>query len=235
MASNFESSIYRGSDLFFDFSRFTCLGNDRNTEAEVYCKDCSKVYCGKCLEYHNFLYQKHATLDKKNISKWPVSNATIDALEQCQVHKDRKLETFCEDHSELMCTVCHVYKHKKCSNVVLIPDKVKDLRQKGDFKQLSAILNTLHEQLIQKKDDLEKSMKSLKRFFKNILKEINGLRKAINDSLDQLERNTIKELDALLAELRTCIQIDNENCIESLKKMTSVKEDWLKKKVKQSR
>ncbi|KAH3809555.1 hypothetical protein DPMN_137928 [Dreissena polymorpha] len=112
MASNFETSIHRGSDLFFDFSCNTCKGNDRNTEAEFYCRDCSKVYCGKCSEYHNFLYQKHVTLDKKNISKWPVSDATFDVREQCQVHKDRKLETFCEDHSELMCAVCHVYSHK---------------------------------------------------------------------------------------------------------------------------
>ncbi|XP_052246680.1 E3 ubiquitin-protein ligase arc-1-like [Dreissena polymorpha] len=130
MASNFESSIHTGSDLFFDFLCFTCQGNDKTTEAEFYCEDCSKVYCGKCLEYHNFLYQKHATLDKKKISKWPVTNSTFDVLEQCQVHKDRKLEIFCEDHSELMCTVCDMYNHRKCSHVVLIADKVKDLHQK---------------------------------------------------------------------------------------------------------
>ncbi|XP_052215866.1 uncharacterized protein LOC127834233 isoform X3 [Dreissena polymorpha] len=232
MASNFETSIHRGSDLFFDFSCYTCKGNDRNTEAEFYCEDCCKIYCGKCLEHHNFLYQKHVTLDKKNFSKWPVSDATFDVLEQCEVHKNRKLETFCEDHSALMCTVCHVYNHKKCSHFVLIADKVKDLHQKGEFKQLSATLDTLHRQLIMKKDDLEESLKSLEQAYNTILEEINALRKAINDSLDQLERNTIKELDTLLAKLRTSIQTDNANCNESIKKMTSVKEDWLTMKGK---
>ncbi|XP_052215630.1 uncharacterized protein LOC127834081 isoform X2 [Dreissena polymorpha] len=227
MASNFETSINRGSDLFFDFSCYTCKGNDRTTEAEFYCEDCSKVYCGTCLEYHNFLYQKHVTLDKKNFSNWPVSDSTFDVLEQCKVHKDRKLEILCEDHSELMCTVCHVYNHKKCSHVVLIADKVKDLHQKGEFKQLSATLDTLHGQLILKKDDFEESLKSLEQAYNTILEEINALRKAINDSLDQLERNTIKELDTLLAKLKTSIQTDNGNCNESIKKITSLKEDWL--------
>ncbi|KAH3809561.1 hypothetical protein DPMN_137934 [Dreissena polymorpha] len=88
-------------------------------------------------------------------------------------------------------------------------------------------LDILHGQLILKKDDFEESLKSLEQAYNTILEEIIALRKAINDSLHQLEKNTIKELDTLLAKLRTSIQIDNVNCNESIKKMTSFKEDWL--------
>ncbi|KAH3848948.1 uncharacterized protein LOC127874096 [Dreissena polymorpha] len=228
MASNLESSINRGSDLFFDFACFPCQENDRNTEADVYCEECSKLYCNKCVEHHNLLYKKHAILSKKNISRWP--RITVDEQEQCQEHKKEKLTIFCEDHSQLICHVCHVHNHLKCSHVVLIADKVKDLLQKGDFKQLSENVDTQHRQLVQIKDDFDENMKSLEKSYKKILNEIDALRKKINDSLDQLERNTKQALDTLLATMRTSIQTDIENCTRSIENITCLKEDWCGRK-----
>ncbi|KAH3720353.1 hypothetical protein DPMN_063250 [Dreissena polymorpha] len=199
-------------------------------EADFYCEECSKFYCSKCVEYHNYLYKKHAILDKKNISQWPVTD--VSQLEQCQEHKKEKLTGFCEDHSELICHACHVHNHQKCSHVVLIADKVKDLHQKGDFKQLSETIDKQYQQLIHKKDDLEENMKSLEKSYKKTLEEINELRKTINDALDQLEKNTKKELDTLLETTRTSIQIDIENCTESIKNITCLKEDWMRIKEK---
>ncbi|KAH3707974.1 hypothetical protein DPMN_067412 [Dreissena polymorpha] len=100
------------------------------------------------MELHNTLFKKHANLGKKNISQWPETN--VDSLEQCQEHKKEKLTGFCEGHNQLICHVCHIYNHQKCSHVVLIADKVKDLHQKGYLKQLSATMDTLNTKLIQK-------------------------------------------------------------------------------------
>ncbi|KAH3717170.1 hypothetical protein DPMN_059950 [Dreissena polymorpha] len=119
---------------------------------------------------------------------------------------------------------------RKCSHVVLIADKVKDLHQKEDFKQLSASFDTQYQQLIHKKDDLEENMKSLEKSHKKILEEINALRKKINDSLDQLEKNTKKEVDIFLMNMRTSIQTDIKYCTESIKNIACLKEDWLRKK-----
>ncbi|XP_052251093.1 uncharacterized protein LOC127858165 [Dreissena polymorpha] len=230
MASNLESSIYKESDSLFDFSCFTCQENDKNTEAEFYCEKCSKLYCGKCLELHNSLFKKHATLGKKNISQWPQAN--VDALEQCQKHKTEKLTGFCEDHNQLICHNCHINNHQKCSHVVLIADKVKNLHKKGVFQQLSATVNSQHQQLIQMKYDFEENMKSLEKSYKKILEEINALRKTINDSLDLLEKNTKKELDTLLATMRTSIQTDIEICSKSINNITCLKEDLQTRKDK---
>ncbi|KAH3707847.1 hypothetical protein DPMN_067265 [Dreissena polymorpha] len=112
MASNFDSSIHGGSDLFFDFSCFYCQENDRNTEAEFYCEKCSQFYCQKCVELHNTLFKKHGIFGKENISQWP--NTNVDAQEQCQEHK-KELTGFCEDHSELICHVCHINNHQYVS------------------------------------------------------------------------------------------------------------------------
>ncbi|KAH3689955.1 hypothetical protein DPMN_191339 [Dreissena polymorpha] len=225
-----EGSIHRGCDFIFDFNCFTCQENDRNTEAGFYCEECSKFYCSKCVEYHNYLYKKHAILNKENISLWPKT----DVVEQdkCKEHQKEKLTIFCEDHSELICHVCHVHNHQKCSHLVLISDKVKQLHQKGYFTQLSATIDTQHQQLIRKKDDLEENIKSLEKSYKTILEEINALRKTINDSLDQLEKYTKKELDTFLVTMRTSIQTDIENCTQSIKNITCLHEDLMKTKDK---
>ncbi|KAH3720643.1 hypothetical protein DPMN_063545 [Dreissena polymorpha] len=75
-------------------------------------------------------------------------------------------------------------------------------------------------------------MKSIERSYKNILEEINALRKTINDALDQLEKYTKKELETLLENTRTSIQTDIENCTESIKNITCLKEDWMRIKEK---
>ncbi|KAH3720503.1 hypothetical protein DPMN_063402 [Dreissena polymorpha] len=230
MASNMESSINRGCDFIFDFSCFTCQENDRNKEAEFYCEECSKFYCNKCVEHHNYLYKKHAILGKENISQWPETD--VVELEQCQEHRKEKLTIFCEDHSQILCHVCHVHNHQKCSHVVLIADKVKVLHKKGDFKELLARFDAQHQQLIHKQRDLDENMKSLEKSYKTILEEINALRKTINDSLDELEKNTKKELDTFLVNTRTYVQNDVKNCTKSIKNIACLKDDWLRTKDK---
>ena len=125
------------------------------------------------------------------------------------------------------CFIC-----RKCSHVVLIADKVKVLHKKGDFKELLARFDAQHQQLIHKQRDLDENMKSLEKSYKTILEEINALRKTINDSLDQLEKYTKKELDTFLVTMRTSIQTDIETCTESIKIITCLHEDLLKIKDK---
>ncbi|KAH3820545.1 hypothetical protein DPMN_122289 [Dreissena polymorpha] len=52
---------------------------------------------------------------------------------------------------------------------------MKELHQKGDFKQLSATVDTQHQQLIHMKDDFDKNIKTLEKSYKKILEEINAL------------------------------------------------------------
>ncbi|KAH3735742.1 hypothetical protein DPMN_042277 [Dreissena polymorpha] len=112
--------------------------------------------------------------------------------------------------------------YRKCSHVELIADKVKDLHKKEEFMLLSAIIDSIHEQLNRKKDDFVVNLKSLEKSYNTILEKITVLRNKINDSLDLLERNTTKELDTLLATMRASIQTDIETCTESIKVMTCV-------------
>ncbi|KAH3806098.1 hypothetical protein DPMN_134412 [Dreissena polymorpha] len=115
MVSKFEASISKGSDLVFDFSCDICDENEINKQADMYCEKCSKCLCGSCMQHHNQLYKKHVVFGRADLTEWPVTKATDDPIELCRDHKGKKMEVFCEDHYELLCTVCHVHNHKAMS------------------------------------------------------------------------------------------------------------------------
>ncbi|KAH3779130.1 hypothetical protein DPMN_180609 [Dreissena polymorpha] len=87
----------------------TC--KNKNTCAEAYCKNCNSCFCGKCVKLHNQLFQDHATYGPKEKEKWPVAMATQEFLENCEVHKGKKLKLFCEDHTQLCCNTCVLLNH----------------------------------------------------------------------------------------------------------------------------
>ncbi|KAH3794137.1 RING finger domain and kelch repeat-containing protein DDB_G0271372-like [Dreissena polymorpha] len=228
MASNFEASISKGSDLIYDYSCEICEENEINKQADMYCEKCSKCYCSSCVQHHNQLFKKHTVFGREDLTKWPVTKATYDPIELCREHKGRKMEVFCEDHNELLCTVCHLQNHKPCHHVILIADKVKGLRQKGDFQQLSANLDLLQEQFVEKKTDFVGYMQSSEKTFKQILEEINASRKNINNYFDQMEKNTTQELHLM----KTSVQRNVKTCNEFIGNTKSVQEEWVKVKDK---
>ncbi|KAH3727030.1 hypothetical protein DPMN_052955 [Dreissena polymorpha] len=144
------------------------------------------------------------------------------------MHTDRKLDAFCEDHGELLCHVCHIYNHQKCSHVVLVADKVNSMHLEGDFKKLSDNVDALLDKLIHNKHNFENDMQCLERSNKEAMKEITSLRKEINDKLDKLETNTILKLETLLVNLRKSFKHDVKTCTEYIQNMTIVREDLRK-------
>ncbi|KAH3805894.1 uncharacterized protein LOC127835466 [Dreissena polymorpha] len=218
MASEFETSVYKGSDTTHDYPCESCDENGINNEADVYCENCSKFFCNNCLKHHNNMYKKHIAFGRQNSTKWFTTKRTDYALELCQDHKSETMQLLCEDHDQLLCTVCHVYSHQQC-HVKLISDVVTSLKHKADVEKLTAKLETLHGKLARKKQALEESIQSLETSYNKILEEIHTLREEINEYLDTLESYTVTELDALLSDARTSLQDDILDCKQVIEDM----------------
>ncbi|KAH3816349.1 hypothetical protein DPMN_117865 [Dreissena polymorpha] len=127
-----------------------------------------------------------------------------------------------------MCHVCHIYRHKNCINLVLITDKVKALRQEGQFHELSGMMETLHGLFTEKKYDFEESIQLLEKSHSKTCEEINALHKKITDHLDHLQEETIKELDTFQATFKSSFHEDITHCSESVQTIKIAKEDWQK-------
>ncbi|KAH3750246.1 hypothetical protein DPMN_184766 [Dreissena polymorpha] len=112
MALFSQSTVGKGSDSFTDFCCSPCQEHKIDQWAEFYCDNCLKFYCAKCINLHGQLFGKHVTYGRGDTSKWPVSKEVEDFIQKCDLHEDKRLEMFCNDHNQLCCTNCAFLNHR---------------------------------------------------------------------------------------------------------------------------
>ncbi|WAR31927.1 hypothetical protein MAR_034469 [Mya arenaria] len=97
-----------------------------------FCKNCGKSFCYKCLSFHSKILSDHTVLGRADVIKWKSEEQPEkkSVIEFCGKYGN-ELETFCEDHKELCCSVCVDDTHR-ISN---IPDIAKGIREKSTFKE----------------------------------------------------------------------------------------------------
>ncbi|KAH3779388.1 hypothetical protein DPMN_157190 [Dreissena polymorpha] len=114
MASFSKATLTKGSDSVIDFCCSPCQEHNIDQLAEFYCNNCLKFYCAKskCINLHGELFGKHVTYGRKDPSKWPVAKEVEDFLQKCDLHEDKRLELYCDDHSQLCCPNCVLLNHR---------------------------------------------------------------------------------------------------------------------------
>ncbi|XP_052222316.1 uncharacterized protein LOC127838540 [Dreissena polymorpha] len=209
MATN-VGSVQNSSDLLKDYVCGACESRHIHESAAYFCASCMKFFCGKCINQHDQLYENHAKYRKEETKKWPLTKSMEDFLLICDVHKEKKLTTFCQDHSQLCCPDCVLLNHRQCTNVTLICDSIK--KTSLDMKQLSNNLQTILDELNKFKSAQEASIQSVEVSNSKTLQEIQDLQKKLNAALDALEKTTLKELDEIKNTLLVLLKNDVENC-----------------------
>ncbi|KAH3717135.1 hypothetical protein DPMN_059914 [Dreissena polymorpha] len=210
MATYSKSTVASGSDSFIDFCCFPCLEHKIDQWADFYCENCQKCYCAKCINLHSQLFGTHVTYGRGDTSKWPVCKEVEDFLQKCDLHDDKHLEMFCEDHSQLCCTNCAFLNHRQCAKVTLISQSVKG--SPPNLQQLSKKIQSILEEIKKLQNYWDTNMQSLQASYDKQLYVIHDTRQKINSILDNIEKNTMKELDDKLASLKASVKTDADNC-----------------------
>ncbi|XP_052247776.1 uncharacterized protein LOC127855903 isoform X2 [Dreissena polymorpha] len=117
---------------------------------------------------------------------------------------------FCEDHSQLCCTNCAFLNHRQCAKVTLISESVKG--PPPNLQQLSRKIQSILEEIKKLQNYWDTNMQSLQASYDKQLYVIHDTRKKINSILDNIEKNTMKELDDKLASLKASVKTDADNC-----------------------
>ena len=113
MATSSQSSVELGSHEVKDYICNACEDqNNVETSADFYCKQCERFYCGNCIDPHGKVFAKHTTFGRVEIDNWPVSKKVVDFLQTCDVHKDHKIDQFCNLHEQLCCPQCVSDQHR---------------------------------------------------------------------------------------------------------------------------
>ncbi|XP_045196117.2 E3 ubiquitin-protein ligase TRIM33-like, partial [Mercenaria mercenaria] len=186
------------SDELFSFKCSPCLAINRNREAVNYCVGCQGYYCQSCADVIHMMpgLKSHTLLDNSNY-KSPGLRAGLPAVptERCSIHETKIVDMYCGNHDEVGCTTCMALNHRSCADVQSIPDIV-------DSKCQTTDVDKIHQKLQDIKMMMEKIMKSKQRLIEDLKKSkteavmaIKDFRKDIETILEQLEKESIKELE----------------------------------------
>ncbi|KAH3796926.1 E3 ubiquitin-protein ligase TRIM33-like [Dreissena polymorpha] len=200
---------YNSLDLVEDYVCSACESKNIWESSDYFCATCMKYFCRQCIYFHDQLYANHCKYGREEREKWPFTKTVEDLLLKCDVHKDKKLKTFCHDHSQLCCTDCVLLHHRLCTNVALISESVQNMSV--DMQQLSINLHTILDELNKFKCRQDASIQSVEASWSEKLKEIKDLRNKLNADLDELENKTLKELDEIRVTLQTSLKEDVDN------------------------
>ncbi|KAH3891018.1 transcription intermediary factor 1-alpha-like [Dreissena polymorpha] len=212
MATFSQSTIETCSDSFIDFCCSPCLEHKIDQSAELYCDTCQKFYCAECVTLHGQLFGKHVTYGRGDTSKWPASKEVQDFLLKCDLHEDKHLEMYCNNHSQLCCTNCAFLNHRLCTKVTLISESARG--PLPDLQQLSRKIQTILEEVKKLENHWNTNMLTVQASYDKLLDEIRDTRQTINIILDKIEKNTIQELDDKMTSLKASIKTDLDNCIK---------------------
>ncbi|XP_052247084.1 uncharacterized protein LOC127855482 [Dreissena polymorpha] len=209
MATFSQSTVDKGSDSIIDFCCSPCLEHKTRQWAEFYCDNCLKLYCAKCVTLHSQLFGTHMTYGRSDTSKWPVSKEVEDFLQKCDLHEDKHLEMFCDDHSQLCCINCAFLNHRQCAKVTPISESVKG--PPPDLQRLSRKIQSILLEVKKLQSYWDTSMQSLQASYDKQVHEIRQTRQKMNTIFDEIEKTTMKELDDKMTSLKASLKTDVDN------------------------
>ncbi|KAL4216590.1 hypothetical protein ACF0H5_024313 [Mactra antiquata] len=205
-------SQLNAGDEFHALCCTRCAKDRKNKPSVKYCTVCSEYFCKDCLKNHNSypVMLKHLTVN--TYTDGQSSRATEDKMyavptEFCPHHPLKVIEMYCRSENVVGCSVCFNIEHKFCDDIHYITKYVVDNDPQqtihSTYQQLSETaknINGLQTKFDKYDKDFERSKAECKQ-------EINQYRKEINDTINDIEKRTLAELET---KYNRCKQYNNK-------------------------
>ncbi|KAL4216379.1 interferon-beta production [Mactra antiquata] len=199
-SDNLSYSQLHAGDEFHALCCTRCAKNKRNKPSVKYCTVCSEYFCKDCLINHDSfpVMAKHPTVD--TYTDGQSSRTTDDKMyavptEFCPHHPLKVIDMYCRSENVVGCSVCFNLEHKFCDDIHYITKYVVDNDPQqtihSAYQQLSETaksISGLQTKFDKYDKDFEKSKAECKQ-------EINQYRKEINDTINDIEKRTLAELE----------------------------------------
>ncbi|XP_060076278.1 uncharacterized protein LOC132555916 [Ylistrum balloti] len=168
---------------------YTCSVCDSEDNVNWFCNDCQEALCDQCKEYHTW-WKKSKHDDVVSIGK---VNRQIDkpVSEVCKLHPGKLCDGYCCDCDMLVCSICLSQTHKH--------QDWKHLEDEFTLKKqhMKEHMTTISAKITHFKNDTL----MLHRAKKEIVDNIDGMRKEVNSQRTKLKAEVDDIADTVLTEL----------------------------------
>ncbi|XP_071123425.1 uncharacterized protein [Mytilus edulis] len=162
----------------------------------VWCTECYKGLCTECKDRHSLskALQSHSVIHIAENRKIP---ADILQITQYCIKHDKKYQMYCQKHECPCCSKCIVECHKDCQDFVKLDDAIHNVKTSNAMCELEETLVEVAGNLQKIRQHQQKNLTTLKESTKKIEKEIKTTKIKINNHLDKLQEDLMKELYAI--------------------------------------
>ncbi|XP_071121456.1 RB1-inducible coiled-coil protein 1-like [Mytilus edulis] len=161
----------------------------------IWCTECDEGLCEVCEEHHSLskATKNHSVILISEYHKIPSDIVTISQF--CDKHNEKYI-IYCKKHECPCCSNCVVQSHNKCVEIVKLDDIIHNAKTSNAFYEIEQTLVEVAENIEKIRQDRQKNLMNLSVTRKQIEKEIQETRTAINNHIDKIQADIIKEIYA---------------------------------------
>ncbi|CAC5381915.1 unnamed protein product [Mytilus coruscus] len=190
-----------------------CKEDNVTSVAVTWCTECGVFLCVECEKHHkrsrvskDHIYKRsrvskdHKTISVENYQELPSFIKGTSNL--CKVH-DSKFELYCSFHACACCVHCTTDKHQLCQTMTPLSDILKQFKSSAAVPLLEKDLKDLKENVDEIIEYLRNRLSSNSKQKTEAIQNIRSMRKSIDDYLNQLEQQLLKDLEIEHSKLKS--------------------------------
>jgi hypothetical protein len=160
--------------------------------ADHWCPECEEGLCSECQKYHSLpkASRTHGIISIENYKKLPQSISEI--VHNCKDHA-MKYTIYCPNHDTICCPVCISTNHKKCDDLMAIPELIKTAKTSSIIATMEQSLRDMKHNIDIAVKDREGNMSSIRKQRQHYSDDIKQIRVKINSHLNTIEQRIMGE------------------------------------------
>jgi hypothetical protein len=181
--------------------------------ADHWCPECGEGLCSECEKHHSLskATRTHGIISIENYEKLPKSISEI--VHSCKDH-EMKVTIYCPKHDTICCPVCISTNHKKCVDLMAIPELIKTAKTSSIITTMEQSLRDMKHNIDIAVKDREGNLSSIRKQRQHYSDEIKQIRVKINSHLDTIEQRIMGEL----IDVEENVKLQIENLLTELSK-----------------
>ena len=162
-------------------------------QSELWCSECDEGLCVDCAEHHSLskASRNHKTIPISEYRKLP--SHVLKISEFCSEH-DERFQIYCQKHACPCCGICIVESHNKCQDITVLEDVVQGVKSSHMFKEIESLIDEMIGNVGKIRKNRESNSAAVTEQKQMIESEIRELRTKVNNHLDKLQEDLMKEL-----------------------------------------
>ena len=213
-------------------TRVTCGNCDKKSEQSSYCFDCSKFWCGECLNGHSILKEnkEHRVTALTDFQAKDYEDVLMRPAICKKKHHEKVLEYYCNSCEEAACVVCVNVKHGAGHEIEVLEAVTRNKkarilaeveRAKTQFEQLTEDIKIAEADLLQAQENVEAVKREVNSFAEEMIRVI---RKEQRRLVTEAEKTKVAEQDRMTKNKK-----EIQNQVKKIELGTKQAEDLLRR------